>query len=130
MNWRNGRLIDARIPWRLTKWLLGLRPSQQVRDFIRSPTLPRYLGEMGLRSWNNLDAAASFTYQQTTFWFFRQTRGCPVSHSDGRRCEAREIGSIMNYLATVINILATSAVFDIAMVTGAAYCIFHCGKIR
>ena len=67
INWTRENLTDAD-----KEWLRDLRMTRQVRDFtIVHATLdtPEQWGYV----FNNLDAAASFTYQHTTVCFFGHT---------------------------------------------------------
>ena len=67
IQWTRDNLTDAD-----KQWLLDLRLQRQVRDFtIVHATLdtPAQWGYV----FNNLDAAASFTYQHTTICFFGHT---------------------------------------------------------
>jgi len=105
------------------EWLRGLRLQRQVRDFtIVHATLdtPAQWGYV----FNNLDAAASFTYQHTTVCFFGHTH-VPVAfiRSDGverQRTEKLRIDPGKKYF---INVGSVGQPRDGEW--RAAYCIYH-----
>ncbi len=67
INWTRAHLTDDD-----KQWLADLRLTRQVRDFTIVHATLDTPGEWGY-IFNNLDAAASFTYQHTTLCFFGHT---------------------------------------------------------
>jgi diadenosine tetraphosphatase ApaH/serine/threonine PP2A family protein phosphatase len=123
-------MAEAAIQWtrdHLTEedkdWLRGLKLQQQVRDFtIVHATLdtPEQWGYV----FNNLDAAASFTYQHTTVCFFGHTH-VPMGfiRDEGvqrQRIDKLRIDSAKKYF---INVGSVGQPRDGDW--HAAYCIYH-----
>ena len=123
-------IAEAAIQWtrdQLTdedkEWLRGLKLQRQVRDFtIVHATLdtPEQWGYV----FNNLDAAASFTYQQTTVCFFGHTHVPMGFIRDGgvqrQRIDKLRIDPSKKYF---INVGSVGQPRDGDW--HAAYCIYH-----
>ena len=121
INWTRAQLTDQD-----KKWLRGLQLSCQVEDFtIVHATLdtPEQWGYV----FNTLDAAASFTYQQTTVCFFGHTHvaGAFVRDDGVKRVKTDEL-LIEEAKKYFINTGSVGQPRDGDW--RAAYCIYHVDK--
>src|SRR5438477_2542504 len=121
IEWTRGNLTDED-----REWLGGLRLQQQVRGFtIVHATLdtPAQWGYV----FNNLDAAASFTYQHTTVCFFGHTHvpGAFVRDEGVKRVKVDQL-MIEESKKYFINVGSVGQPRDGDW--RAAYCIYHIDK--
>ena len=121
INWTRAQLTDAD-----KTWLRELRLSRQVRDFtIVHATLDR--PEQWGYVFNTLDAAASFTYQDTTVCFFGHTHvaGAFVRDDGVKRVKVDQL-TIDETKKYFINTGSVGQPRDGDW--RAAYCIYHVEK--